>query len=84
MRDLWNAFGSDEFVPVSWYITSPYAIPEASQRNNWYGAAGTPHAWFDGYEDVLGGYPSGSMYPAYLPVVNSHLLVSSPIEIDGT
>ncbi len=83
MRDILTEFGSEQFAPISWYTTAPYGIPESTQRNGWYGAAGTPHVWFDGTEDVLGGYSSGSMYPAYYPVVTAHLTVPSPLEIDA-
>jgi enediyne biosynthesis protein E4 len=34
---------------------------------------------FDGTEDVVGGYPSGTMFGQYDPIVSSRLAVSSPL-----
>ena len=48
MRDILAAYGPEQFVPVSWYVSAPYSIPEANQRYGWYSVPGTPTAWFDG------------------------------------
>ena len=72
---------SHDFLPITWYTTPPYGIPEGTARHNLYGDEGVPHAWFDGYEDVLGGISSGSMFPYYDPVVADHLTDPSPLAI---
>jgi hypothetical protein len=82
MRDLLAAYGPEQFVPVSWYITPPYSIPESIQRNGWYGAQGTPDAWFDGIVNSLGG-GGATMFPVYNPIVASRLGVPSPLEVDA-
>jgi hypothetical protein len=83
MREILEAYGPDQFAPVSWYTSAPYSIPEALERKSWYGVTGTPWAWFDGTDEVVGGYPSGSTFDDYDPIVAAHLVIPSPVEIDA-
>ncbi|MBT7311037.1 T9SS type A sorting domain-containing protein [bacterium] len=80
MKDLYELYG-DDFVCISWYLNGGYDIPESSQRFSWYGFSGTPSAMFDGLEGSVGGYPSGSMFDTYDPMVQGRFAVPSPVEI---
>lgn len=82
--DLVDTYGYDQFVPIAWWMPGyPENIPEGSARADMYGVPGVPHAWFDGFEDSLGGLPSGSMFQYYNPIVSSHLGQSSALEISA-
>jgi len=45
---------------------------------------GTPNAHFDFLEDVVGGFPSGSMVSYYTPIVDSRLALASPLTLDAS
>jgi len=70
-------------VPITWYLTSPYDTPEGTGRWSWYGGPGTPAAFFDGYDDIIGGQESGSMYSTYQPIVGAHLGDESPLIVEA-
>jgi hypothetical protein len=69
-------------VSILWYGTSTGGIPQGNTRYYWYAGDGTPVAYFDGGNRVIGGMTSGSMYQYYYPKVDARLLVSSPLEMD--
>ncbi len=71
-------------MPITWYLSSPTAIPDGITRYGWYGGPGTPAANFDGWEQSVGGFASGSMFGTYNPIVSSHLATSSPLIMDAT
>jgi hypothetical protein len=80
-RDLVSAHGYEEFVPICWYGSSPYNIPEVATRRAIYGGTEAPDAWFDGTMERLGGIASGSMFSYYEPMVNARLAVSSKLNM---
>jgi hypothetical protein len=79
MKDCVAYYGDDQFTTVTWYLSSPYYIPECGTRDDFYGVSGTPDAYFDGYSEVLGGASSGSMFGSYSPIVAGHLGDPSPL-----
>jgi hypothetical protein len=81
MQDCVAYYGDDQFTTITWYGSSPYYIPECGTRQTFYGVSGIPHSFFDGYEDVLGGASSGSMFSTFSPIVSSHLSDPSPLSM---
>ena len=77
-----NAYDNTQFVPITWYLTAPSNTPEGNARYGWYGNPGTPAAYFDGYDEVVGGSGT-SMFSTYQPYVNNHLTGESPLIIDA-
>jgi hypothetical protein len=74
-------YGPDQFVCVMYYGTAGYSCPEHNQRASYYSMTGTPTAVFDGYRQYIGGQASGSMYNAYLPIVQEHLTRPSAVQM---
>ena len=72
-------YGTDEFLPMTFYLGGVYSIPEGNSRASWYGFSGTPAIMFDGVDDAVGGQPSGSMYASYLPMYAARASMSSPL-----
>ena len=70
-------------MPITWYLGAPYSTPEGNGRYAWNGNPGTPAAYFDGYDDVIGGASSGSMFSTYQPIVGGHLGDESPLVIEA-
>jgi len=82
VSDVRDYYGEEDFIPIVWYTNNPYYFSGSLARKSFYGVSGIPHAFFDGYQDVLGG--SGStMFSAYSPIVASHLSDPSPLAIDA-
>jgi len=75
---------TNEFVCVMYYSTAAFRCPQHNDRSDLYHVSGVPVAWFDGFEQVLGGMGSGSMYDNYKPVVEAHLANPSPLELGLT
>jgi len=77
LRDEW---GTDDmfFLYYRMHPADPYYIPESASRAAKYGIGGTPHTFFDGYEDYLG---SLNVYNAYSSIVTSHHSVPAPVRI---
>ena len=73
-------YGPDQFVCIMYY-GSGFECDHYSNRYSLYGVTGTPTAIFDGHEQMVGGYPSGSMYDDYLPIVQDHLIQASPVRM---
>ncbi|MHC4092427.1 MAG: FG-GAP-like repeat-containing protein [Planctomycetota bacterium] len=70
-------------MAISWYTSGTYNIPVGTSRYSWYGFTGTPSVMFDGYEDVVGGLSSGSMFLYYDPIVSAHQ-GNAPLAITAT
>jgi len=66
-------------VCITWYLTSPWTTPFGSNRYNNLPDGGTPNAHFDYVDASVGGLPSGTMYPYYVPIVNSNLNDVAPV-----
>jgi len=79
MIDCVDHYGDDQFTTITWYLNAPYYIAECGTRETFYGVSGIPHSFFDGYDDVLGGASSGSMFSSFSPIVTSHLADPSPL-----
>ncbi|MBD3349045.1 MAG: T9SS type A sorting domain-containing protein [Candidatus Eisenbacteria bacterium] len=65
-----------------WYTNGSYYFAGAGARKTFYYVSGIPHAFFDGYDDVLGGGGS-TMFPTYSPIIASHLGDPSPLSMDA-
>ncbi len=76
-------YGPTEFLPLTFYFSAPYALPEGNARASWYGFSGTPSVMFDGVIDEIGGMASGSMYPTYNADYNVRSAIASPLIING-
>jgi ASPIC and UnbV/FG-GAP-like repeat/FlgD Ig-like domain len=74
-------YSSEQFVQITWHLTSPWDTPFGDSRYNGLPNGGTPNAHFDYTEAVVGGFPSGSMYTSYVPVVNANLATASPLNM---
>jgi len=71
-----------EFVPLTYYGSAPYSIPEVTTRWNLYGNQGVPDAWFDGMINELGGLGGGqSMFSYYNTDWTQRRAVSSPLSM---
>ncbi len=75
--------GPTEFLPMTFYFTAPYALPEGNDRATWYGFSGTPSVMFDGVIAEVGGMSSGTMYPTYNADYNTRSSIASPLIING-
>ena len=77
------AYGSDDFVPLTFYLTAPYRLPVVDARFGMYGFGGTPSVMFDGVSDHVGGAGSGSMFATYEPLYLNRAATSSPLVLDA-
>lgn len=66
-----------------WYTNGEYYFAGAGTREALYGVSGIPHTFFDGYDDVLGGIGSGSMFSTFSPIIADHLTDASPLLVDA-
>jgi hypothetical protein len=87
------AMGADDLIAnghevaiIEYHNGDDYANTYSNARNNYYQVPGYPTANFDGRNPVVGGSNTESMYPSYLPRVNSRLAVLSSftIAVEGT
>ena len=74
-------FGTDNFLPLTFYLTPPYRLPVTDVRFSMYGFNGTPSVMFDGTTSSVGGLGSGSMYTNYLPLYNARAATPSPLVV---
>lgn len=65
-----------------WGQPEPFTTPSSAARVLYYGMQGTPDAFFDGVQNILGANHYLSMYPFYLPVYNQRYSVPSPLTVD--
>ncbi len=82
MTQCFDELGPEQFIPIEWYLNSAWEIPMGDVRYGWYNCGGIPWAFFDGYEEVIGGGGS-TMYGTYYPIIQSHLADPSPLEIQA-
>lgn len=69
--------GYDVAVIEDHVANNPFQNDYSLARHSYYGGGGVPNAWFGGVQNVIGGYPSGSMYTNYLPVYNQRIAIQS-------
>jgi hypothetical protein len=71
---------------IDYHTGDSYANTFSSARLSYYGLSGTPTAWFDGGNAVVGGSHTVSMYPQYLGKYNQRMNIQSSftIEIEGS
>ena len=74
-------FGTDNFLPLTFYLTPPYRLPVTDTRFSMYGFNGTPSVMFDGTVSSVGGLGSGSMYTNYLPLYQARAATPSPLVV---
>jgi len=80
LRNLYDQ--NDHVIPILWETGGPNPSPGYSLRGSIYGVGGIPDAYFNGYINVLGGQPSGSMN--YQPQYNQIINTDSPIDMEVT
>ncbi|MCF8368239.1 MAG: T9SS type A sorting domain-containing protein [Bacteroidales bacterium] len=75
-----------EVAIIDYHTGDTYANSYSNARLSYYGLTGTPTAWFDGGNAVVGGNHTTSMYSYYLPKYNARIntLSSFTIETNGT
>ena len=79
-----HVFGTDNFLPLTFYLTAPYRLPVTDTRFSMYGFNGTPSVMFDGTTASVGGLGSGSMYANYLPIYQARAATPSPLVIESS
>ncbi len=67
---------------IDYHTGDSYANTFSSARLSYYGLSGTPTAWFDGGNAVVGGSHTVSMYPQYLGKYNQRMNIQSSFTID--
>ena len=67
---------------IDYHSGDVYENSYSLSRLSYYGLSGTPTAWFDGGNAVVGGQHSISMYPQYLAKYNQRINVPSSFTID--
>lgn len=72
--------GKDVAV-IDYHSGDAYENSASLSRLSYYGLTGTPTAWFDGGNAVIGGNHTTSMYPSYLPKYNLRKAVQSSFTI---
>ena len=77
-------FGTDNFLPLTFYLTPPLRLPVTDVRFSMYGFTGTPSVMFDGTTSSIGGLGSGSMYSNYLPLYQARAATPSPLVIESS
>ena len=66
---------------IAWHVGDVFELPEGIVRDDWYAIEGYPTVWFDGWENVLGGYTPTS-YPYYVPVYEERIGIPSNFSIE--
>jgi hypothetical protein len=69
---------------IEYHTGDAYANTYSNARLSYYGLQGTPTAWFDGGNMVVGGSHTNSMYNSYLPKYNLRIAIPSSFTIDVT
>lgn len=69
---------------IEYHTGDAYANTYSNARLSYYGLQGTPTAWFDGGNMVVGGNHTNSMYNSYLPKYNLRIAIPSSFTIDVT
>jgi len=78
---LIEEYGTDNVVYIAYHYTDELEIAEGSARwASYYGNEGTPNMYFDGLQNVLGGWEG--CYDAYLAELQSRWANSSPIRLE--
>ena len=67
---------------IDYHSGDVYENSYGLSRLSYYGLTGTPTAWFDGGNAVVGGSHTVSMYPQYLAKYNQRINVPSSFTID--
>ncbi len=67
---------------IEYHSGDTYENSYSLSRLSYYGLNGTPTAWFDGGNAVVGGNHTTSMYPTYLQKYNQRIAVQSSFTID--
>jgi hypothetical protein len=62
---------------IDYHNGDSYTNTYGTARQNYYNLSGTPTAWFDGGNTVVGGDHTQSMYSSYLPKYNLRIAVPS-------
>jgi hypothetical protein len=67
---------------IDYHTGDNYENSYSLSRLSYYGLTGTPTAWFDGGNAVVGGSHTVSMYPQYLTKYNQRMNILSSFTID--
>lgn len=71
-----------EVAVIDYHTGDAYTNAFGTSRLSYYGLSGTPTAWFDGGNAVVGGSNTNSMYSSYLPKYNTRINTLSSFTID--
>jgi len=70
----------EELAIIAWHTGDEFEFPGSTARDGMWGITGYPTVWFDGYQDVVGGYTPSS-YPYYVPVMQERVPWPSNFEV---
>ena len=70
---------------IEYHNGDSYTNSAGTARQNYYNLNGTPTAWFDGGNAVVGGNHTQSLYSSYLPIYNQRIAINSSftIQVNG-
>ncbi len=73
-------YGHADFVPLIWHVSDELSTSETQARSDYYGVTGIPDTYFDGTDDIIGGWPT--VYDDMEQIVLSHLQDDPYVAID--
>jgi len=88
-----SALGAEDLIAngkqvaiIEYHNGDSYTNAAGTARQNYYNLSGTPTAWFDGGNAVVGGNHTQSLYSSYLPKYNQRIAINSSftIQLYGT
>lgn len=85
--DELDARAFDSVVCIAYHSSTssdPYYNADAATRATYYHLAGYPTVRLDGYDSVVGGVHTGTMYPTYREMFDARRSVASPLEIEAS
>jgi hypothetical protein len=80
LDELKQTYGRSNILPLIWHRGDYYETPEVMERFDYYGVTGVPNTFFDGVENIRGGY--SWIYDDFEPIVLDHLEDDPYIAID--
>jgi thiol-disulfide isomerase/thioredoxin len=85
--DELDARAFDSVVCIAYHASNsgdPYYNADAATRASYYHLTGYPTVRLDGYDSVVGGVHTGTMYPTYREMFDARRSVASPLEIEAS
>jgi hypothetical protein len=84
VEQLTDEYSRDDLVAVEYFVfyqQLPFYTTDSAARGSYYGVTGTPTAYFDGYDPIIGG--GVDLYPYYAPIVANHLTDLGKLQVDA-